>query len=130
MRMMIKRFVAVLAMLLCAAPVFAYTNPAATTKGVYTGISASSTAVSVNSSISSPLFVERLEIQNQCASAVTIQFQGTTAVFGQGYLLAAGATRTWDFRDGPIPNGPYSFITQSATCTPDSGTGLVILELP
>jgi len=38
--------------------------------------------------------------------------------------------RIWTAHDGPIPGGPYSFITASASCTPDSATGLVILELP
>ena len=128
--MRVKRFLSMLAMLLWAAPVLAYSNPASLTTGVYTSIAASSSAVSVASSISQPRFVEYLEIQNQCGSAVTIQFHGTTAVFGQGYLLAAGASRTWTVHDGPIPGGPYSFITASASCTPDSNTGLVVLELP
>ncbi|MGB8414430.1 MAG: hypothetical protein WCE23_16565 [Candidatus Binatus sp.] len=130
--MMRKGFFAVAAMtlLLSAAQVFAFTNPAALTTGVFTPIAASSTAVSVNSSLSQPRFVEHLEIQNQCASAVTIQFQGATAVFGQGYLLAAGATKVFDVHESIVPGGPYSFITASATCSPDTQTGLVILELP
>ena len=132
MTMRMKSIFAVFAMLLalCATPVFAFTNPAKVTTGVYTPVSASSTAVSIGSSLSLPSYVERLEIQNQCGSPVTIQFNGAPAVFGQGYLLAAGATRTWRTHDGPIPSGSYSFITQSVTCTPDSATGLVILELP
>jgi hypothetical protein len=127
-----KGFFAVVAMplLLSAAQVFAFTNPAALTTGVYTPIAATSTAASVNSSLSLPQFAEHLEIQNQCASAVTVQFHGTAAVFGQGYLLAAGATKTFDAHDSIVPSGPYSFITASATCSPDTQTGLVILELP
>ncbi len=130
MRMRKTVFAVVAAMLLSAAQAFAFANPTALTTGVYTPIAASATAVSVNSSFSQPQFAEHLEIQNQCASAVTIQFRGTAAVFGQGYLLAAGASKSWDVHDSIVPSGPYSFITASASCTPDTQTGLVILELP
>jgi hypothetical protein len=107
-----------------------FTNPAAVTTGVYTAVAASSTAVSVNSSISAPRAVHRLEIQNQCASDVQVQFNGTTAIFGQAYDIPAGQTRVWNAADGPVPNGPYSFITSSATCSPATNTGVVILEKP
>lgn len=107
-----------------------FSNPATLTSGVYTAVKAASTAASVGTSISAPRSPHRLEIQNQCASDVAVQFNGVTAVFGQAYIVPAGQTRTWSASDGPVPVGPYSLITASATCSPDTNTGLVILEMP
>ncbi len=139
-----KRFVSrvagasvpVLLLLLVALLAFApeagasFANPAAVTMGSFTAVKATSSAASVNSSISAPRAVHLLQIQNQCASDVAIQFNGVTAVFGQAYLIPAGQTMTWKASDGPIPRGPYSLITASATCSPDTNTGLVIMEMP
>jgi hypothetical protein len=127
MRMRIKGLSALLAILLSAAPVFAYMNPGTATAGTYTPIAASSTPVTINSALTPPLYVHRLEIQNNCGSAVTVQFNGVGAsALGFGYTLAPGEIKTW--RDTPIPQGPYSFVTAGASCTPDTGTGLSLLE--
>jgi hypothetical protein len=108
-----------------------FANPTAVTAGQYTAVAATSTAASVGTSIATPLFFpRRLEIQNNCASAVTIGLNGQTAVAGQvGYVLAASSTKIWNDGDGPVPRGPYSLITASATCSPDTSTGLTILEM-
>lgn len=107
-----------------------FANPTAVTAGQYTAVAATSTAASVATAIAQPKVPTRLEIQNNCASAVTIGFNGQTAVAGQvGYVLAASSTKIWNDGDGPVPRGPYSLITASATCTPDTSTGLTILEM-
>ncbi len=121
-----------LALVLTAKPAMAtFANPTAVTGGQYTAVMATSTAASIATSITVPLFTpRRLEIQNNCASAVTIGFNGQTAVAGQvGYVLAASSSKAWNDGDGPVPRGPYSLITASATCSPDTSTGLTILEM-
>ena len=116
-------------MLLWTAPAFAtFSNPTAVTRNRYTAVKATSTAASVASSAVRPLTVMRLEMQNQCGSDVYVQFAGGTAVAGATLDIPAGQTRIWMAKDGLIPAGPYSFITASATCTPDTNTGLSVLE--
>jgi hypothetical protein len=107
-----------------------FANPTTVTPGVATAVKATSTAASVGTSIAAPRAPHRLQIQNQCASDAAVQFKGVTAVWGQAYVVPAGQTITWNGNEGPVPVGPYSLITQSATCSPDTNTGLTILEMP
>ena len=54
-----------LALMLSAAPAFAFTNPSAMTRNQYTAVKATSTAASVNSSAVAPLKVVRLDLHRQ-----------------------------------------------------------------
>jgi hypothetical protein len=134
-RMRLKGFLAVSMLLLLAAPAFAYTNPANLTAGQYTPIAVSSTPVSIASGLPFPVIARRVEIQNLCSCAITIQLHGASAIFGvSGYVLEPGQTKAWHDEDGPVPQGPYSFVTQGGmscpdiTCTPDAAEGVNILQ--
>jgi hypothetical protein len=103
-----------------------YTNPAAIVANQFQPLYAHSVAVSITAT-AFPGAIRELSIQNQCASPVYMQANGVTAVAGTGFEIAAGAERTWpDYPGGPIPHGPYSFITASAACDPAASTGLMI----
>ena len=137
----------VAALVYFAVPAFAYTNPANLTAGQYTPIAVSSTPVSVSSGLYFLRRSSRLEVQNQCSCAVTIQLNGGTAVFGQqGFVLQPGQTKSWTAGGrahpsdpsgggGAVPQGPFSFVTQGGmscpdiTCTPDTGNGVNVFEI-
>lgn len=136
----------VAALVYLAAPAFAYTNPANLTAGQYTPIAVSSTPVSVGSGLYFLRRISRLEIQNACSCAVTVQLNGASAVFGQqGFVLQPGQEKSWTTggrshspksgAGGAVPQGPLSFVTQGdmscpdITCTPDTGNGVNVLEI-
>lgn len=132
-----KRRISILvaAVLLLAAPAFGFTNPSTLKSGVYTPIAVSSTPVSVGSGYYFLFKPTRVEIQNECSCAITVQLHGAAAVFGQGLVLQSGQEKIWTEKQGPVPEGPFSFITQGGgscpdiTCTPDTGNGVSVLEL-
>ena len=106
-----------------------YSNPAAITPNSFQPFKAASTAASVKSGSVRLGSVRALTIQNQCGSPVYMQSNGVVAISGKGLEIAAGATVAWpSVTGGPIPTGPYSFITASTTCDPDTATGLSIYE--
>ena len=113
-----------------ATPTPAAANPAAAIPGTYTAVAAYGTAVTIGTGIPQPAAPHRLEIQNNCAAVVTIQFGGATAAYGYGYEIAATSTKVWNSDDGTIPKGPYSLITApGGICDPAvSATGLTIYE--
>src|SRR6185437_1933628 len=106
-----------------------YTNPATITPNSFQPFKAASTAASVKSASVRIGSVRALSIQNQCASPVYMQSNSVVAVAGKGLEIAAGATVSWPtVAGGPIPMGPYSFITASTTCDPNTSTGLSIYD--